>query len=319
MPRRRPGRTFAVRAALYYLLCWSVIGFVVPATTACQWLVLALAVSTTAPLVAFIVRGGWRAYPTAAFRVLVIRPILYTQLLLPLVAGGALLGLAVGTVIGHSVDGGPAGAPSTSGDRAGPLIHAVADHRPYRQSEQRTARHQRQIAAACRGSAGSPSTRNAAVGYARHPPRTMNATSGAVVADRECEHQPLACCRGRNQRIRSLTSRAGSTARREPQRFAQAGGAASGYASPSAGAIPRMARMTNAMCSSRSTPSSRPGYIPRGSRRAQMPCPSFLYRSRVEVVHAPRRPHERAAVISPVSSSTANSVFAIMVSRGTPV
>jgi uncharacterized protein len=110
MPRRRPGRTFAVRAALYYLLCWSVIGFVVPATIAGRWLVLALAVSTTAPLVAFIVRGGWRAYPTAAFRLLVIRPILYTQLLLPLVAGGSLLGLAVGTVLGHGVDGGRLGA-----------------------------------------------------------------------------------------------------------------------------------------------------------------------------------------------------------------
>jgi uncharacterized protein len=110
MPRRRPGRTFAVRAALYYLLCWSVIGWVVPATIAGRWIVLVLAVATTAPLVAFIVRGGWRAYPTAAFRLLVIRPILYTQLLLPLVAGGSLLGLAVGTVLGHGVDGGRLGA-----------------------------------------------------------------------------------------------------------------------------------------------------------------------------------------------------------------
>lgn len=109
MPRRRPGRTFAVRAALYYLLCWSVIGIVVPATAAGRWLVLALAVATTAPLVAFIVRGGWRAYPTAAFRVLVIRPILYTQILLPLVAGGSLLGVLIGMMFGHGGDGGRLG------------------------------------------------------------------------------------------------------------------------------------------------------------------------------------------------------------------
>src|ERR1700722_522020 len=91
MPGRRPRRAFGVRAALYYLLCWSVIGILVPVSIGGWWLVLALAVVTTAPLIAFISQGGWREYPTAAFRLLVVRPVLYTQLLLPLVAGGGLL------------------------------------------------------------------------------------------------------------------------------------------------------------------------------------------------------------------------------------
>jgi hypothetical protein len=95
---------------LYYLLCWSVIGLVVPVPIGDRWLVVALAVATTAPLVAFIVQGGWRAYPTAAFRLLVVRPVLYTQLLLPLVAGGGLVGLAVGAAFGDAITGGRLGA-----------------------------------------------------------------------------------------------------------------------------------------------------------------------------------------------------------------
>lgn len=59
-------------------------------------LVVALAIATTTPLIRFFRQGGWRAYPTAAFRVLVVRPVLYTQLLLPLVAGAGLLGLVIG-------------------------------------------------------------------------------------------------------------------------------------------------------------------------------------------------------------------------------
>jgi predicted MPP superfamily phosphohydrolase len=95
---------------LYYLLCWSVIGLVVPVPIGDRWLVVALAVATTAPLVAFIVQGGWRAYPTATFRLLVVRPVLYTQLLLPLVAGGGLLGLAVGALFGNPITGARLGA-----------------------------------------------------------------------------------------------------------------------------------------------------------------------------------------------------------------
>ena len=110
MPRRRPRRTFGVRAALYYLLCWSVIGLLVPAAIGGWWLVLALAIATTAPLIAFISQGGWRAYPTATFRLLIVRPVLYTQLLLPLVAGGGLLGMIAGAPFGATITGGRVGA-----------------------------------------------------------------------------------------------------------------------------------------------------------------------------------------------------------------
>jgi predicted MPP superfamily phosphohydrolase len=106
VPRRRTGRSVALRAALYYLLCWSVIAGLVPSSGASRWAVLGLAVATTAPLVAFIVQGGWIAYPTAAFRLFVVRPVLYTQLLLPLVAGAGLLGLLVGTPFGVAVTAG---------------------------------------------------------------------------------------------------------------------------------------------------------------------------------------------------------------------
>ena len=110
MPRRRPGRAVALRAALYYLLSWSVIGLLAPVSTRGRWVVLAIAIATTAPLVAFIRNGGWRAYPTAAFRLLVVRPVLYTQLLLPLVAGGGLIGLMLGALFGDAIAGGRIGA-----------------------------------------------------------------------------------------------------------------------------------------------------------------------------------------------------------------
>lgn len=103
---RRRGWTIGLRAALYFLACWSIVAVLVPPAAGGPWVAAALAVVTTAPLVAFIVQGGWREYPTAAFRMFVVRPILYTLLLLPLVAGGGLLGLLVGTALGAPVVGG---------------------------------------------------------------------------------------------------------------------------------------------------------------------------------------------------------------------
>lgn len=60
-------------------------------------IVLVVAAFVTAPLLAFIARrGAWSAYPTAAFRLAVVRPALYAQLILPVVAGAGAIGLAVG-------------------------------------------------------------------------------------------------------------------------------------------------------------------------------------------------------------------------------
>jgi predicted MPP superfamily phosphohydrolase len=73
--------------------------------------VLAVAAYVTLPLVAFLARGGgWRRYPTAAFRLWVVRPALYAQLLLPVTAAAGLLGVLVGAPFGHALAAGRLGA-----------------------------------------------------------------------------------------------------------------------------------------------------------------------------------------------------------------
>lgn len=73
--------------------------------------VLALALYTSAPLASFVLRGGgWRTYPTALFRLAVVRPVLYTQLLLPIVSGAGLVGMLVGLFWGRAHAGGQLGA-----------------------------------------------------------------------------------------------------------------------------------------------------------------------------------------------------------------
>jgi predicted MPP superfamily phosphohydrolase len=65
----------------------------------------------TAPLFAFFSGGiGWRRYPTAAFRLWVVRPALYGQLLLPVVTVCSLLGLVAGAIAGNARAGGQIGA-----------------------------------------------------------------------------------------------------------------------------------------------------------------------------------------------------------------
>jgi predicted MPP superfamily phosphohydrolase len=92
-----------MRAFFYYILCWSVIALLVPGG---RWWVLAVAVLTTAPLVAFYARRGWRRYPTAAFRLFVVRPVLYVQLALPLVSVAGIVGLGLGAIFGSPLAGG---------------------------------------------------------------------------------------------------------------------------------------------------------------------------------------------------------------------
>ena len=116
-PRRFQTGTAALRAAIYYLACWSTIAVVFPTTIpGGRWWAALLALATTAPIVSVIVRGGWKRYPTAAFRMFVVRPILYTQLLLPLVAGAGLIGLLAGA---------PFGAPLAAGRIAAGIVLGV--------------------------------------------------------------------------------------------------------------------------------------------------------------------------------------------------
>ena len=96
----------AASVALYFLACWSVIAILWPPAVGGVWLVAGMAIATTAPIIAFATRRGWRHYPTGAFRLFVVRPVLYAQLLLPLVAAAGLLGMLAGAPFHASMNTG---------------------------------------------------------------------------------------------------------------------------------------------------------------------------------------------------------------------
>jgi predicted MPP superfamily phosphohydrolase len=103
---RRGGRGTSLRVGAYYLLCWSIIAALVPRAPRVLWPLIVVAIASTALPVAFVVRGGWQDYPTAAFRLFVVRPVLYIQLLLPLVAGAGLVGMVLGAPFGVAIHAG---------------------------------------------------------------------------------------------------------------------------------------------------------------------------------------------------------------------
>jgi predicted MPP superfamily phosphohydrolase len=72
--------------------------------------VIGFALYTTIPLFVFLRWGGWPFYPRKAFRLFVLRVFWYTQLLLPLVAGSALIGLIIGAPFGSALNGARIGA-----------------------------------------------------------------------------------------------------------------------------------------------------------------------------------------------------------------
>jgi predicted MPP superfamily phosphohydrolase len=97
----------AARLALYLGACWLTIGVLANGLFPHAVLVVvALALYTTLPLLVFIRWRGWPFYPNAAFRLLVVRPFWYTQLLLPLVGVGATVGVLVGAPFGYALAGG---------------------------------------------------------------------------------------------------------------------------------------------------------------------------------------------------------------------
>jgi predicted MPP superfamily phosphohydrolase len=102
--RARSGRIIAVRAALYFIAAWATLTFLASgAFPGAALVVLGLAVYCTAPLIAFLRWRGWPFYPSAAFRLLVVRPFLYANVLLPLVAGAGLIGALAGAPFGHAI------------------------------------------------------------------------------------------------------------------------------------------------------------------------------------------------------------------------
>lgn len=107
MPEHRRGRganrvsTIVARAVAYLVVAWATLVVLARGLfPGAALVVLLVALYTTVPLVAFVRWRGWPFYPGRAFRLFVVRPFWYTQLLLPLVAGAGLLGLAIGTPFG---------------------------------------------------------------------------------------------------------------------------------------------------------------------------------------------------------------------------
>ena len=87
----------AARVGLYLSACWLTIGVLANGLFPHAILiVVAVALYTTLPLLVFMRWRGWPFYPNAAFRLLVIRPFWYTQLMLPLVGVGGTVGVLAG-------------------------------------------------------------------------------------------------------------------------------------------------------------------------------------------------------------------------------
>ena len=111
--RPRPARpaTIAARLVAYLLAAWGTLGALVAGIVPDALVALiGLAVYTTLPLIAFVRWRGWPFYPGKAFRLLVVRPFWYAQLMLPVVSASALLGLVAGAPFGHAVEFGRIGA-----------------------------------------------------------------------------------------------------------------------------------------------------------------------------------------------------------------
>jgi predicted MPP superfamily phosphohydrolase len=94
----------AVRFTAYLLVAWATL--VTLAHGLFPWaaaVTIGVAVYTTIPLLVFIRWRRWPFYPGRKFRLFVVRPFWYTQLLLPLVSAAGLLGLLAGAPFGSAV------------------------------------------------------------------------------------------------------------------------------------------------------------------------------------------------------------------------
>ena len=113
MPPTAPTRarprvaTIVTRVVLYFAVAWgTVIALAAGLFPGAGVIAAAIAVCAMLPLAAYVRWRGWPFYPGAAFRLLVVRPFWYAQLLLPLVAGAGLVGLVVGAPFGHALTAG---------------------------------------------------------------------------------------------------------------------------------------------------------------------------------------------------------------------
>ena len=97
---RIPGRVYLF-LSLYFGATWGTIlvlaNGVIPG--AALW-VASLAAFTVVPVLLILIRGGFGAAPGRAYRLFVLRPFWYLQLMLPLVAVAGMAGLATGSLFG---------------------------------------------------------------------------------------------------------------------------------------------------------------------------------------------------------------------------
>lgn len=93
----------AVRVVAYFAIAWGTIAALAAgAFPGALAVALLVAVYFTLPLIAYIRWRGWPFYPGAAFRLFIVRPFWYAQLMLPLVASAGLLGALGGWPFGRA-------------------------------------------------------------------------------------------------------------------------------------------------------------------------------------------------------------------------
>jgi predicted MPP superfamily phosphohydrolase len=113
-PRRNfppvPARAYAF-LALYFVTTWGVIlSLAIGVVPGVPLYIGALATFAILPLLLFLMRGGFGRAPGAAYRLWVLRPFWYVQLMLPFVALAGAIGAAIGAPFGAALPGGRIGA-----------------------------------------------------------------------------------------------------------------------------------------------------------------------------------------------------------------
>jgi hypothetical protein len=107
--RRRSPAAIAARVVAYFVAAWGTVAVLTAGLFPGALVVtLVLVAYCTLPLVVFLRWRGWPFYPSAAFRLLVVRPFLYANLMLPLVAGAGIVGALGGAPFGggHALEAG---------------------------------------------------------------------------------------------------------------------------------------------------------------------------------------------------------------------
>lgn len=103
-PRSAGPARLTLRLATYLVVAWGTLGVLAaglfPGSLAG---LVVVALYTTLPIAAFIRWRGWPFYPGAAFRLLVVRPFWYAQLILPVVSAAGILGLLGGAPFGEAI------------------------------------------------------------------------------------------------------------------------------------------------------------------------------------------------------------------------